>query len=207
MIYGTKNWKDSSIRYLQTTAIIERFLKDLKISKKIDFWLESCNVSSACTTVESVGGEWKVRLPQLYNKNIISQKDIMFDFLYSDLGGKWKADGICENEVAENLVYAVNNLSTAKAVLCKFDNSNKAVSSMIESLKNKKGCVCSYTTIYNTGHYISIVAYDSDTDEFIIYNSWPEDSINKNNGIQERISSSFLKEKLRYNQYIEISGE
>jgi len=204
MIYGTKCWEDSSIYYLQTTAIIERFLKDLKLSKQVNFWLESCNVSAACTGVESVGSQWKVKIPQLNDKNILSQKDIMFDFLYSDLGGKWKADGICENEVAENIVYAINKLSTAKAKLIKVNND---VTIIIDSLKNKKACELSYTTDYGGGHYICIVAYDSETKEFIYYNSWPEDKMNKNNGILERISFDFISKRLRHDQYIEISGD
>lgn len=205
MITGTKKWQDESIRYIQTNAIIERFLADLKTAKQVSFWLESCNVSAACCGVESVGGEWKVRLPALNGKNILSQKDIMFGFLYSDLGGKWKNDGICENEVAENIVYAVNQLSTAKAKLIKTISAT-CVESIISSLKKGNACELSYTTRYGGGHYICLVAYDDDTKEFIYYNSWPEDPENKNNGIKERFSFDFIKNKIRNNQYIEITA-
>lgn len=201
MIYGIKKWKDTSIRYLQTTAIIERFLADLKAAKQLSFSLESCNVSSACCGVEGVGAEWRVRLPQLNGRNVLSQKDIMFDYLYSDLPGLYKADGICENEVPENLVMAVNALSTAHARLIK-DN---CIENMKQSLKKGSACVLSYLTDYGGGHYICVVAYNEDTKEFIYYNSWPDDKMNRNGGIQERFSEADLAKRMRP-RYIEITA-
>lgn len=210
MIKGTKNWQDESIRYIQTNAIIERFLADLKEAKLqgksgTDFWLESCNVSAACCGVESVGGEWRVRLPQISGKNIISQKDLMFDFLYSDIGGKWKRDGICENEVPENIVYAINQLSTAHAQLINVTNGNAGVNAIKESLLSGKACETSYLTDYGGGHYICFVAYDDEAKEFIYYNSWPDDKENRNGGIKERMTEHFLALHMR-TRYIEITA-
>lgn len=200
MIYGAKYWQDKSIRYVQTNAIIERFLADLKMNKQVSFWLESCNVSAACCGVEAVGAEWKIKIPQLDGENLLSQKDIMFDYLYSDLSTVYKRDGICENELPENIALAVNKISTAHAKLI---NEN-CIENMKESLKNGCACVLSYLTMYGSGHYICIVAYDDATKEFIFYNSWPEDKENKKGGIQERFPEDELIKKMRQ-RYIEIS--
>lgn len=203
-IVGAKNWQDKSIRYIQTNAIIERFLADLKTAKQVSFWLESCNVSAACCGVEAVGGEWKVKLPSLNGRNIISQKDLMFDFLYSDLGPGYKNDGICENEVPDNLAFAINYLSTARALSCKVANGKQGIDCMRNSIALGNACEVSYRTDYGGGHYICIVAYDYGTKEFIYYNSWPGDKMNKNDGIQERFPESDLADKMRP-RYIEIA--
>lgn len=203
-IIGTRNWKDESIRYNQETAIIERFLADLKITKQATFWLESCNVSAACCGIESVGGEWKVKLPSINGKNILSQKDIMFDFLYSNAGGRYKRDGICENEVPENIAFAINRLSTAIAKVVNVKNGQYGIESMIYSLASGNACEVSYLTDYGGGHYICVVAYDYDAKEFIYYNSWLSDKMNKNRGIKERFPEAQLAEKMRP-RYIEIA--
>lgn len=198
MIKGSRNWNDGTIRFVQTTKIIEKFLSDLKASKKIDFWLEECNVCMACTAIEAVGGEWCVRLPQINNIEFLTQADIMFDFIYSEkFNMPITGAGLCENEVPQNLVKAISMLSTAKAEYKEYANSNDMIIDLKNNITAGKAVEISYKTDYGGGHFICLAAYDDSTKEFICYDPWPENKHCKNKGIKERYSEDFFKERAK----------
>src|SRR5574344_2049607 len=194
---GCINW-NGDIRYNQTTKIIERFLADLKASKQTSFWLEECNVCASCTGIEGVGGEWTVQLPRIGNTEFLTQADIMFDAIYS---GKFSmpvtGDGLCENEVPQNLARAVGLLSTAKADYREYHDYDSMSSDIIKACGEGKASVISYRTSFGGGHFICIATYDDSTDEFICYDSWPSNGLCRNGGIRERYSPSFFKDSAR----------
>lgn len=198
MTKGCINWNDEKIRYNQTTKIIEKFLADLKASKQTNFWLEECNVCSACCAVEGVGGEWYVKLPQINNTEFLSQADIMFDLIYSEkFSMPVTGEGLCENEVPQNLAKAINMLSTAKAEYKEYANSDDMINDLKNSMLLGKSAEISYKTDYGGGHFICIVAYDDSSKEFICYDPWPSNKHCKNGGIKERYSEDFFKERAR----------
>lgn len=196
MLYCTKKWNDTSIRYDQTKRTIEKFLADLKYSKQTDFWLESCNVCSSCCAVESVDGNWKLELPRINNRAFMSQADLLFNYIYSNSS----VDGICKNEVIENLSAGINALSDVESTVCYVKNSNELLKEIKRSLKEGKAVVLSYKTDYNSYHYICIVAYDTTKDLFYCYDSWADNKHCKNGGKLETYKSSFFKSraKLRF---------
>lgn len=207
MKYGAKNADNPAIRYDQTTKIIERFLADTKASKQSTFWLESCNVCACCCGIEAAGGEWKAKLPVIAGKEVISQADLMFDFLYSTDGRARLpklVDGVMENELPENLVFAINECSTAKAKLHTFTNQVDLVSDMKSVLRSGSAIALSYLTDYNTGHFISIVQYDEDKKVFIGYDSWKDNMHCKNGGVKEEYLETFIIFRSRP-RFIEIA--
>lgn len=205
MIYGTVNWKDTSIRYDQSKRTIEKFLADLKSSNQTDFWLESCNVCSACCAVESVGGKWKLDLPRINSKPFMSYADLLFNYIYSL--DTIKNDGICDNEVMENLAVGVQSISDVKAEVHYVKDSKTLLNEIKNSLKEKKSIVLSYKTDYNSYHYINIVAYDTTSDLFYCYDSWTNNKHCKNGGKLETYKSSFFEKraKLRYMEIFKCS--
>lgn len=205
MISGTISWNNSFIRYDQTHRIIEKFLSDLKISKKINFWLESCNVCACACAVESVKAHWKCRLPSICGQNIMTQADLLFDYIYSIASGIWRDDGICENEVPQYLAKSVSIMSTAHASVSSFDTVSDAVFSMRKSIIAGHACVLSYRTDYGTGHYITAVAYDDSSDETICYDSWSDNVHCSSKGVKERYSTQFFLDRMRP-RFIEISA-
>lgn len=205
MVKGAKNWDDTSIRYDQTTKIIERFMADLKKSKQAKFWLESCNVCASSCAVEAVDAQWLNTLPRVKGKKVLSQADFMFDYIYSIAAGIYRYDGICENEVPDNLALAIPALSTAKTKLLRFDSGADSVTAMIKSLQRGCACVLSYLTDYHSGHYVCAVAYDNTTDEIIVYDSWGDNMHCKKHGKQERYSRSFFEKRMR-TRYIEVTA-
>lgn len=197
MIIGAINWNYRTIRYNQEKRVIEKFLADIKITKQATYWLESCNVCACACAVEAIGAKWRCSLPMIDNKPIISQADLLFDYIYSDVYGKYKKDGVCENEVPEHLTAAIEALSESKAELKTFFTTTDTVESMKAQLKKGHACVFSYLTDYQSGHYIVAVAYDDEVDSFICYDSWSSNKHCKNYGVQELYTSQFLKQRLR----------
>src|SRR5574344_397818 len=197
MIRGAYNWNNQNIRYNQENRIIEKFLADLKYAKKLDFWLESCNVCACACSVEAVGATWKSNLPAINGSYILTQADLLFDYIYSSTYGKWSRDGVCENEVPEHLTAAINAMSTAKAELHTYLSAAETVEAMKEAVNTEHAAVFSYLTDYGSGHYIVAVAFDDETNEFICYDSWSENKHCKNGGAKERYTIDFIQERVR----------
>ena len=189
-----KNFSDTSIRYNQQNRTIEKFLADLRVTKQATFSLESCNVCSAACAVESVGGIWKYDIP-FY----MSQADGIFNYIYSFPSGlpiKDNSNGICENECIENLAFAINNLTDCKASYF-YNNDNKQIISELKNLlKNNVAIVTSYQDNTTTGHYICIVNYDKGN--FIYYDSWNNNSRNRNGGRLESFNEKDLEKCIKH---------
>lgn len=202
---GAKYWNKTSIRYEQTTKIIELFLQDLKEQKNSTFWLQSCNVCSSCCSIEAVGGQFRVKSPILGSVEFMSQADIMFAFIYSKFGRDRlpikPVVGVVESELIDNLTFAINSLSTCKATSRYFKTSTETVEAMKESLN--KGCAItiSYLTDYNSGHYISVVNWDGE--KFYAYDSWANNMHCKKGGVLEEYKPEFFIKRARP-RYIEV---
>ena len=199
-----KNWKDTSIRYNQQNRIIEKFLTDLKATKQATFILESCNVCSASCGVDAVGANYKVTLPKLGDESFVTIADIMFSYLYSfpeGLPQKDNGNGLCENELIENLAFAVNKLTDATAKAVFSTDRKKQINEICDLLSNgNNAVVLSYQDKTTTGHFICFVNYDSSSNTLYYYDSWNGNPRNKNSGRLETMTKEELESvmKLRY---------
>lgn len=192
---GAKNAYDTSIRYDQTNNIVERFLKDLKDSGLVSFWLESCNVEASACAVEAVGGEFSISPPTFDGKKIFGNGDLLFAFLYSDFGQKHSpivADGVAENEIVKNLAFGINSITN-----CIADIHPKSVEGMKKDLDAGCAIVVSYLTDYHSGHFISLVDYNKEKGVFIAYDSFADNKHCKKGGILEEYPDSFFAERAR----------
>ena len=195
MIHGAKNWNDESIRYDQGNNIIEQFLHDQKNLGDCTFQFESCNVEATACAVEAVGAKWIIDKPYF-----MGYGDLMFDFLnspkvYNDL--PYKSTTHPQNEIIDNLAYVADVFSDGGAKVHLIDNVKHIDIHIKEFLTNASAVVLSYKTVYGTGHYITIVAFDNDTKEFICYDPWKGNKHCLNNGIKERYPASFFIERAR----------
>lgn len=191
----TKNGKDTSVRYDQTKRVIDKFLKDLRNRKEINWNLETCNMNAAACLVEATGNSFKATLPRVDNRNLISQADLFVDICYTDPDIPVKSDTECENEFPENITYVINKLSTAKATLITFKNINDMTAAIKNVLNKGHGIELSYKTDYGGGHYIALVGIEGD--KIFAYDSWGANKHCKNNGVLEEYSISFFKERCK----------
>jgi len=197
MIYGAKNWNDPGIRYDQENNILESFLKRSRATGNCDFSLESCNVEASCCAVEAVGSNFLFKIPPW-----MGQGDFMFDFLNSPKNLDMLLDGGGQtppNEIIENLARAITKLSDAKAIVmhCNEWLNEQIENHFLKSLEAGHAIVLSYLTDYGSGHYITIVGYDANTGEFIVYDPWKGNKHCSRNGNQERYKINFFTARMR----------
>lgn len=195
MISAVKYWKKKSIRYDQENNIIEQFLKDQKNLGNCNFWFESCNVEASACAVEAVGAKWIIECPQF-----MGYGDLMFDFLnsprtFKDLPVKSKKYPL--NEIMDNLAYAVEIFTDGGAKVHHYASSEHIHIHMREFLMTGSAVVLSYLTDYGTGHYITVVAYDDETKQFICYDPWKGNLHCKHGGVLEKYPASFFIERSR----------
>ncbi len=195
MIYGAKNWNKTSIRYDQSNNIIEQFLHDQKMLKNCNFKYESCNVEATACAVEAVGASWVIDCPVF-----MGYGDLMFDFLNSpkilkDLPSP--SSKYPQNEIMDNLVYAAEIFSDGGAKIHHYPTAEHIHIHMKEFLMNQSAIVLSYLTDYDTGHYITVVAYNEDKKRFICYDPWKENVHCERRGIMEEYPDSFFIERSR----------
>lgn len=194
MKYGVKNAEDKRIRYDQTNNIVERFLLDLKGQGETKFYLESCNVEASACSVEGVGAKWKLPLPKHGGTEIYGYGDLLFFFLYSTYGQRFApvVGSHNENEVIRNLAFALNELAFVSARVIPF-----TVEDMHDALKHGEAIVISYLTDYGTGHFITVVQFDTDKKVFRCYDPWAGNLHCKKGGVLEEYDEKFFQKRAR----------
>ena len=199
--YGAARADDARIRYEQTNRVVEKFLKDLKVSGQTKFYLESCGYCATSCAIEGVGAEWKMVIPRLDNKtDVCSQADLMFMLMYSKYGQQNMPvvkDGICENEVLQNLAWAVPIMSTAKAEEKTAPDSRTLVSYIDEDLKLGRAVVICYKTNYDSYHYVTLTKRYPDAGYFEGYDPWGANMHCASGGVKEKYTDKFITERCR----------
>ena len=191
----TKCGTDTSVRYDQTKRVIDKFLKDLRNRKELNWNLETCNMNAAACLVEATGNSFKAVLPKVDGKNLISQADLFVDVCYTDPNIPIKSETECENEFPENITYVINKYSTAKAELKYFNSVSEMITVMKSDLNSGKGIELSYKTDYGGGHYIALVGIDDD--KVFAYDSWGANKHCKKGGVLEEYDLNFFKERCK----------
>ena len=195
-----KNWNKTSIRYDQENNFIENFLKKTKALRQSTFKLESCNVEDAACGVEAVDALWTVPLPEIDGIKYMGYGDMFFAFLNSskicDLLPLNSSD-YPQNEIIDNLAYAIKKFSNADAKTHYYGNSLMIDYNIKLYLKHGSAVVLSYLTDYGTGHYITIVGWDDTREVFLCYDPWSKNVHCKNGGILEEYSREFFIKRAR----------
>ena len=181
-------YKNENIRYEQTNRIIEKFLYDLRVQKQVNFHLETCNVNAVCCAIEAVNNKFYVKLPQIEGKNVMSQADLLFCYIYqNDKDMPEHGDGMCENEYLENLRYAAEKIAHVTARTF-YTDTQRELETMAKTIikSSNSAIVLSYEDEKTTGHYITIV--DINDKGFVYYDPWGKNPRNKNGGNLETFS-------------------
>lgn len=195
MDYFVKNWDKTSIRYDQENNIIETFLKKMRALGDADFSLESCNVESAACAVEAVGADWTVPLPAVNGVSFLGYGDLIFDYLNSPkIKSRLPHDSSIypQNEIMENLAFAIPKFSAAGAKVHEYDNALEIDYMIKYFLRSGSAVVLSYLTDYNSGHYITVVKWDDTKEVFICYDPWKNNQHCNNGGVLEEYSRDFF---------------
>lgn len=192
--YGAVNGLLRTIRYDQTKCFVDVFLKDLKDSKQLGFWLETCNVHAIACAVEAVGATFRYELPLAPDgAPVMSQAGLMFTYLYSRYGqanAPVVSDGVAENEVFQNLAWIAEQCANVTAIAREFKSPALMVDAMKASLRNGCALALSYKTDYGSGHYHAVTWVNA-AGNFLAYDSWAANKHCKNNGIQEEYPVDF----------------
>jgi hypothetical protein len=207
MIYGTKYWKDKTIWYVQTNNVLEVIDDD---------GLSFCGTSASMTCLSSI------HMPKIENIKVklgnysLQKDDILGMFLNDPKNEKelFEYRKLEEyrghmQEVPQYYPYAIKELFKENCYYIGWNFNKSQVSKDIILNNQIKGKRITWdyvvywmkkgyslqTPLISPGHYISIVAYDSDTNELIYYDPWPNRKGLKNRGFQERMN----KEKFTSN--------
>jgi hypothetical protein len=179
LVYGSKFWYDNDKFFTQVNnpteeqlrKHIEQWKKNNIIAKDARvFWLETCGASTSANCLAATGYNIDVKTPTGY---ILQSDEVIADYHndprnYSKLKNATGVDPTVQpgNRVAAYYVVSAKDLFNAKAVhSTKFTRLD-----LIEYLK--LGCALQ-VCINPPGHYVAIVGYDVEKNEFIYNDSWP----------------------------------
>lgn len=177
-------YKNENIRYEQTNRVVERFLSDLRAQKEVNFSLETCNMNALCCAIEAVNNKFYVKIPQIEGKNIMSQADVFFNYIYVNEEKMPIHDkGLCENEVIENLAYTAKKLAHVNAEVVYTKTQKELLEKAKDALKENAAIVLSYKDEKTSGHYITLV--DFNEKGFVYFDPWGKNPRNKNGGNKE----------------------
>lgn len=187
MIYGAKYYNDKACHYSQTNNPTEEVLRkvDLGDGDKDHNWLETCGPTSALNCMAAIGHNVMIKTPGGY---LPQPEEVLSDYFndprnYATLneirretpGDKWMG-----NRIPQFYPTAVYSVFGVQAHFGYF--THESVINRLKEGKTYQAC------LINPGHYISIVAYDSDTNEFIYNDSWLSRPGLKNGGFNERMT-------------------
>lgn len=184
MTFGIKKFSDSSIKYDQERNGVEAIIKKVNAANKVNVgYLESCGICAFCTLMEGM----EYLSSKLY-LTFPTGKKIQFDdavMVYANDPANGFDNSKMANRVAISYPKLANELFGARAEIVWSIDKNQLVS----HLKSSDGIqIC----LKNPGHWIAVVAYDEDKDEFIYMDSWGSRPGLKNGGVHEVMSAKDL---------------
>lgn len=230
MIFGLKKWDDRSTYWDQTNNPTEQVLKKdaLRDSKRIKEigaeysipenvineliiavspWLESCGPTAAVNIVNSLSVDVYFKGPALHK---VPGDEALTDFFntpsnypkFDRIRKEIDPDSILNNEIPQFYIVGIPEVFGLK---CSF-HWGRIWGLFIRIIKEGHGLmVC----LRKPGHYIGIVAYDDETEEFIYRdpwagNPWPERH-RKKDGFNRRLNIEEFENIQPF--YIQIGGK
>jgi len=182
MIKGAKRWK--KVYHKQTDNAIEEILRKFNQPS-----LETCGAAAAVNCMDAIGIDLSIETPTGYKIDADEAITLFlndkrnYDLLYQARNNLDPGE-LQNTRVPQHIPVAVKVLFNCKAEF----NWGIDIKRYIQELKKGN----SIQVCLSIGHYISIIAYDTCTDEFIYNDSWPNRKSLQNKGIRERIKSDFL---------------
>ena len=165
MITGAKGWSNMELVHSQENNPTEAFQK-ATLTERAE-WLESCGPTSAVNCLEAMGFKVAVVCPGKFEPQ---PEEVLMDY-FNDPRNRDKLKAIRNvadipgNRVPQYYPEAVLDVFGVRAefrwlpsydAVCKLVSGGQAVQVCLEK----------------PGHYIALVAYDSDTRELIYHDSW-----------------------------------
>jgi len=175
MIIGVKNWNDQDCYFSQTNNAIEKILKSLDCPTK----LESCGPTAVTSLISSMGNQVDIKFNNYY-----PQPEDILTLWFNDSKNFNKMKK-CDNSLNPELFCGNEYLAWYPIALKEVFNINsfyyRSASSedFLSAIHSGRGIVA---LLKNPSHYISIVAIDTNTKEFVYNDPWPSCPWPKNSG-------------------------
>lgn len=174
-VRGTVRWGVRETYYSQENNPTEAYNKAVLHNR--DSWLESCGPTAAVTCLAAMGIPVRVRCPGDYEPQ---PEEVLMDFFNDPRNGtalkriRKVSDDIPENRVPQYYPYGVRRVFGVGAEFhwgLDYGEVSRLVSEegLAVQLCRKR-----------PGHYIAVVAFDSESDELIYNDPWPSQFSDKN---------------------------
>lgn len=191
MIIGCKYWDDRDRFYTQENNSTEELLKKLGFKN----YLETCGssmVTNCCMSIE--GTSYKFEELRIQPEDLVTAL-LNNSHNYGELQ-KYRPNldpsEYPGNRIPQYHPYAAEHIFGIKAEYLEMNGFNS------DFVKSKLEIGCSIGACYKKpGHFISIVAYDATTDEFITKDSWRSTIKDGTNGFLRRIPKNWIKTNIQ----------
>jgi hypothetical protein len=171
MIRGIKFWNDPAKYTIQSNNAVETYNKTQR-AEGLNHWTESCGPSSAVNILEAMGHDINVKVPGAW---LPQPEDVLFLWMNDPKNapswGKYcpwyKPNSLPGNRIPHlyiPAVFAVFGQRCAVQDGLAFDQ----VSEIVNSGQGVQVC------LVNPGHFIPLVAFDDQAQEFIYNDPFPE---------------------------------
>lgn len=166
MVYGAEFWNDRDMFYIQTNNPTEALLS--KVMGKLQ--LETCGPTACVNCVASLGSNVEVSCPGEYKPQ---PEEVVEDFLNDPRNFaeferiRTGVSGIPGNRIPQYYPYAAKMVFGVDAEFMWISG----MKTVIEGLKNGRP---SQVCFIEPGHFVAIVAWDEEINNFIYNDGWPE---------------------------------
>lgn len=187
MIFGAKEWSLRQHHYSQENNPQEEMLRKAGVAD----WLETCGPTSAVNCIAVLGHDLEIKAPGPFRpqpESVLSgwfhdprNYSTMEEIRAATPPHEWMG-----NRIPQFYPAAVRSLFGVEAVFRWLDT--EGVKNAVMSGRAVQVC------LKKPSHYIAIVAYDDETEEFIFNDSYPSRKDLKNRGFNERIKNLHIQQ-------------
>lgn len=169
MVKGARFWNTVDAYYSQENNPTEAYNKKRQ-QNRTAYWMETCGPTSAVNCISAMGFKVTIDCPGDYEPQ---PEEVLMDFMndprndtaFKKIRDMGKDRYIPENQVPQYYPMSVRMVFNVLASF-KWGASFEVIRDDV--IRGHAIQVC----MKNPGHYIAIVAYDSDKDELIYHDSW-----------------------------------
>ncbi len=190
---GVRFWNDRGRYYSQENNPTEAYLKATRHDR--DSWLESCGPTAAVNCLAAMGKSVDITCPGTFKPQ---PEEVLMDFFNDprikddlrEIRSNSVVDMLPENRVPQ---YYPHGVYAVFGVRGRFEWGNEWESIVKELDRGRAVQLC----LKNPGHYIAVLAYDTQTRELIYNDPWGARFPDGKGGHNRRLSTRELRENVQ----------
>ena len=191
MIYGAIEYNVRDHYYSQVNNPQEEEFKKLGMHG----WLETCGPTAAVNCIAAMGFYTEIKCPGKFKPQ---PESILADWfndprnypLMNKIRKETPPDKWMGNRIPQFYPAGLKDVFNVKSKFLSLSTAD-----IISHLKYHRAI---QACLIEPGHFIAILAYDNNTQEFIFNDPWPTRIGNKNNGFNERMKVSEIAKNLQH---------